>query len=364
MATVSSTFTATGVSSNLFVADKAEEISLSLSGTYAATVELQRSSNPSSGFETVSTHSTANATVALDFPNDRPNQYWRLLCRSYTSGTVTYSISDGDAILEEFKDEFGNVKMTYTQAGVSFPGTMAVTGTTALTGTVTTSGALNPGGNVDIGGTLDVTGAVTTDSTVNMSAGAVTLGTVAGTPTFSGNVTFGADMLTTTNVGTANTGVTAIEEGNGSKHVTKLTISQADAFDIADNAALADGYLIYTFPAGNCIITNAYMSVGVTTAEAVSQTDTPDVGLGTVIATGAVATLDGTPTFEDIITGQTAADANGTATVAAAAPEFLIKTGDAHTLHVNIADTWADDTGADLTTDLAGTVVIEWTFLD
>ena len=76
------------------------------------------------------------------------------------------------------------------------------------------------------------------------------------------------------------------------------------------------------------------------------------MGLGTVIGSGAVATLDGTATFENILTGQTAADANGTATVKTALPTagvpFIIESGDAHTLHFNVADAWADDTGGDL----------------
>lgn len=177
----------------------------------------------------------------------------------------------------------------------------------------------------------------------------------------------GGDLRTASNVGTANTGVTAVEYGDGYNHQTVLTVSVTDALTIADTAALADGYLLYTFPAGAVIVNSAYMSMGMTAASTEAQADTPDVGLGTVIASGAVATLDGTGTFEDIITGQTAADANGTATVKTAIPTagvpFVIESGDAHTLHFNVADTWANDTGGDLTADIAGTVVVNWTFM-
>lgn len=174
-------------------------------------------------------------------------------------------------------------------------------------------------------------------------------------------------LITSANVGTANTGVTAVEYGDGRLHQTVLTVSVTDAVDIDDTAALADGYLLYTFPAGAIVIESAYMSMALTVASTEAQSDTPDVGLGTVIASGAVATLDGTGTFEDIITGQTAADANGSATVKTAIPTagtpFVIETGDAHTLHFNVADTWANDTGGDLTGDIAGTIVVNWRFM-
>lgn len=180
----------------------------------------------------------------------------------------------------------------------------------------------------------------------------------------SGNL---ANPTTDANVGTANTGVTAVEYGDGTNHRTVLTVSQADALTIADNAALADGYKVYTFPTGVVVVKSVYMSMAISAASTEAQADTPDVGIGTVIASGVVATLDGTGTFENLLTGQTAADANGTATVKTAVPtagtSFVIESGDAHTVHFNAADTWADDTGGDLTADIAGTIVIDWTFL-
>ena len=178
---------------------------------------------------------------------------------------------------------------------------------------------------------------------------------------------FNKGLTTGKNNGTANTGVTAAEYGDGYQHTTVLTVSQVNALTIADNAAIADGRLLYTFPAGAIVIDYAYMTMGMTAASAEAQSDTPDVGLGTVIASGAVSVLSGTATFEDIITGQTATDANGTATVKTTLPTagnpFVIESGDAHTLHFNVADTWADDTGGDLTADISGTVVLVWRFL-
>jgi hypothetical protein len=177
----------------------------------------------------------------------------------------------------------------------------------------------------------------------------------------------GSTLKCTSNVGAANTGVTAVEYGDGFTHTTVLTVSQADALTLADNAALADGYLLYTLPAGACIVESAYMSMAVTAAE--DTTATADVGLGTVIGSTAIATLDlgAGGTMENILTGQTAANCSGTATVKTAIPTanvpLVIAAGDAHTIHFNVADTWADTAGSDLTADIAGTVVINWIFL-
>ncbi len=167
------------------------------------------------------------------------------------------------------------------------------------------------------------------------------------------------------NKGTPNTGVTAVEYGDGYQHISVLTVSQVDALTLADNVAICDGYLLYTFPAGVIVIDYAYMTMAVTAAE--DTTATPDVGLGTAIGTGAVPTVDGTPTFEDIITGQAAANCSGTPTVKTLIPTagapFIIESADDRTLHFNVAATWADTAGVDLTADIAGTVVIAWRFL-
>lgn len=179
------------------------------------------------------------------------------------------------------------------------------------------------------------------------------------------DIVMSGDLTTTQNVGTANTGVTAVEYGNGVQHVTVLTVSQVDALTLDDDAALADGYLLYTFPAGVIVVNNAYMSMAITAGSSDLQADTPDVGLGTLEGSDAQATLDADDAAcENIITGQTAADANGTATVATIGGVSLAITAAAdHTVFFNAAATWSDDEQTDLTADIAGTVVLEWTLL-
>ena len=167
----------------------------------------------------------------------------------------------------------------------------------------------------------------------------------------------------TTHVGTVGTNVTAKEFGDVRNHITKLTLSSV-AFTIGDTAALADGALIYTFPAGALIINASSINVGLTLTTGTPTTDTPEIGLGTVIGTGAVATLGTTATFEDIMAGATTpvmADAAGTAELFTHVASLKVEAADAHTVHLNIADTWAnvDDTAA----TASGTVYIHWTLL-
>ena len=100
------------------------------------------------------------------------------------------------------------------------------------------------------------------------------------------------------NYGTAGTGVVATEYGNGLYHQTVLTYASFTK-DIAA-AALAHGKAGYTFPVGGIHIHGGTIDATITGATSVA---TPDIGIGTVIGSGAVAVLGGTGTFEDICDG-------------------------------------------------------------
>jgi hypothetical protein len=172
---------------------------------------------------------------------------------------------------------------------------------------------------------------------------------------------------TGTNVGTAGTGVTAVEFGDKYVHTTVLTVSQADAITLGDNASLADGYLIYTLPAGAVVVNSAYLNIDVSNAE--HTTEATDIGLGTTIGTGAVATLDGTAGFENIATGFTGAIDTASVTTdicnsTAGTGGLIIQSGNPHLIHINVAGAWADTAGTALDASLTGTVVIHWTFME
>lgn len=161
-------------------------------------------------------------------------------------------------------------------------------------------------------------------------------------------------------LGTAGTNVTAYEYGTPWRRTTVLSLSSVDLPDIAGGADLGVGMLVYTFPAGEVCIRDTYMSVAIQQVDGNITADTPDVGIGTVIASGAVAVLSGTATFENILTGQTAADCDGTATVKTVDTPLVIATAGAHTVYLNVADGWAASGEANGT--VSGTIVINWDF--
>jgi len=166
------------------------------------------------------------------------------------------------------------------------------------------------------------------------------------------------------NLGTVSTGVTAVEHGNAYNKTTVLTVSSVLPA-IAGGADLAVGKLLYTLPAGDCIIESCYMSMALTAADGNIDADTPDGGLGTVIASGAVAVLSGTATFEDLITGQAFNNCTGTAEVVTLRPTagvpLIIPAASAHTIHFNVADGWA--ASGEAACPIAGTVIVNWRFL-
>lgn len=161
------------------------------------------------------------------------------------------------------------------------------------------------------------------------------------------------------NMGNAS-GVTNFTEGEG-VYRTLITVNSTLPA-IAGGANLGVGKALITFPAGVIRVFGAYMSLSIKQTTGNITADTPDGGLGTTIASGVVATLDGTAAFENILTGQTFNDCNGTAEVAHVSTDLLIAAADSHVVYFNVADGWAasGDTGALLT----GTVGILWAKMD
>lgn len=173
---------------------------------------------------------------------------------------------------------------------------------------------------------------------------------------------FGIDEgLQSLNVGAVSDYATALEYGDGSFHKTRLSLTGALP-TIAGGAALAVGRLIYTLPAGVIRIVSAYFDgVAITQSDGNIDADTPDVGIGTTIASGAVAVLSGNAAFENVLTGQTFTDCDGTAELVGAASTLIIDAADDHTLYLNVADTWA--ASGDAAATISGDVVITWEFL-
>lgn len=307
MATISKSFTAVGTGSSLFVR-AGESFTYDVSGTFVGTVLIERTENGGLSYEPVGISATGSASgTVVNYSNVGAN--YRFRCSAFTSGTIVCALADVSEISRSFKDQSGTSALDIVEGGVSLPGTLVVAGAAAL------------------GAVLSVTG----------------------------------ELKTGANLGTVNTGCTAVEYGNGRNHTTVLTVSTTLPA-IAGGAALGVGKLLYTLPTGEHIIESAYMSLAITQTQAHINADTPKVGLGTVIATGAVSVLSGTATFMNIITEQTATNCTGTATAKTAIPTaavpLVIAAAGAKTIHANAAASWA--ASGDAAALLTGTVVINW----
>ncbi len=170
--------------------------------------------------------------------------------------------------------------------------------------------------------------------------------------------------------GTPGVGVTAVTKGDGGNMVTTLTMDGAVLPAITGGGAQAVGLKVFDFPAGVTRTKAVHMSVGITQSEGNINLDTPEVGVGSVIATGGVSVLNGTTGFDDYVDETTAANCTGTetdltndiaTTPAIAAGMQLNLAGGVKSMHLNVADIWA--ASGDLAATLNGTIVFEWTFL-
>ena len=177
------------------------------------------------------------------------------------------------------------------------------------------------------------------------------------TPTFAG-------IKTSANIGTVGTGSTVAEYGDGYYHTSIITVSTTLPA-IAGGAALGVGKLAYTFPAGAIVVEEAKFSLAITQTQGNITSNTPYVGLGTVIASGAVSVLTGTATFENIGVGQLATNCSGTATVKTFDEQIdaiIIETGASpRTVYINAAAIWT--AGGDSAALLAGTITLTWKFM-
>lgn len=188
----------------------------------------------------------------------------------------------------------------------------------------------------------------------------------------------GMGSATATTFGTVTTAATttALEHFTGIEHRTIMTLTSFAVGTSADNASLGIGAKLYTFPAGNILITGATIHGGVTAAISVT-TNTPEVALGTVIASGAIAST--TTTMENIVDGgaggmlgdfvAVAPDVAGTATLfkgmlATSKGGLLIKAsgGLSHDVYLNVAAAWVDVTAPGAVT-FTGTVTLNWQIL-
>lgn len=123
------------------------------------------------------------------------------------------------------------------------------------------------------------------------------------------------------------------------------------------NGNSANGVLLTTLPAGAQGIKISRLNISLLASNGSMVNDTPDVGIGTVKATGAVNVLSGTATFENILTGQTALNANGsTFNGTDLTVDLLTNASGVKTIYLNAADAWAGNGSVAAT----GEIQIQW----
>lgn len=152
--------------------------------------------------------------------------------------------------------------------------------------------------------------------------------------------------------------VTSQTTGSPEGYKTVLTLNGAFPA-IAGGAALGVGKLIMTLPAGARFVTGSAYSIALKQTEGNVTADTPEVGLGTTISSGANATLGAVgAAAENISEGSATADCNGTAELVEKTTNLAIAAAGDHTIYLNVADTWASSGDAAL--GFSGTATIWW----
>lgn len=148
----------------------------------------------------------------------------------------------------------------------------------------------------------------------------------------------------------------------------KLTAHPVNTAAIAGGADKGFGVKVFGFDddlafVANCnkvIVTGAGIDLSLSESDGNITADTPDLGLGTVVASGTVAVLSGTATFENILTGQTMNDCNDTREVNyvdLAQGLTLAVTSDCY---LNLADGWAASGESAGTLVATGDIVVDW----
>lgn len=162
--------------------------------------------------------------------------------------------------------------------------------------------------------------------------------------------------LTDQNVGVAGDDMSVVEYGNKHQHVTEITIEEFT--QAIAGAALGFGKKLYDFPAGGVKVTRVMMDINIA---APTDTIVGELGVGTIVAVGAIATLGaGHNDMEDIVDGfaNTITSSGGADTQAYKEAESGILDGSstAKDAYFNVAATWT--ASEDLT--ISGKIVLFW----
>jgi alpha-ketoglutarate-dependent taurine dioxygenase len=156
--------------------------------------------------------------------------------------------------------------------------------------------------------------------------------------------------------------VVSKETADGINGVTILTLTSFPVGVIPDNASLGFGAALCSIQPTTATVVVKRVTLDVSLLSTVSNTaQTPVVGVGSTVASGAVSVLSGTTTFENYFAGQAVADVAGTRLLSSKVPGTVeVSSGAGHTMYLNTAAAWAD-VASTAAVAASGTVTIEWT---
>jgi hypothetical protein len=99
-----------------------EQVTADLSGTFSATLIVERTFDGGSTYEEVA---SATAPEAVTYENKTSDAgTYRFRCDAYTSGTAVTTLTSVAEVYQEFSDPAGDVVMQLVEGGVTFPGTV------------------------------------------------------------------------------------------------------------------------------------------------------------------------------------------------------------------------------------------------
>ncbi len=174
-------------------------------GTFAGTILLESSEYVDFGYTTEATHTANTSSGAYTNRTDHP-RYVRFNCTDYTGDSIDLDVTVGSGSAEglhfhdnAIADSEEQVKMSFTDAGVSIPGTLSVTGAISMSGDVSVNSLTSTAG-VTVGTDLTLS-ALTASRAVFTNGSKVA---VSNAITGTGNVVMSASPTLTGTIGAAN----------------------------------------------------------------------------------------------------------------------------------------------------------------
>ena len=298
MTTVSTSHTAVSESATLIVPAAGETISFALSGTYIATIVMERSvgSGEDAWEPILGPFNTDDATEAADYVTQTRGERFRSRCTAFTSGTAVTTVADGDKVIRRNTDSLGNIIYTDRQSGRTYANVLAAP---SLVGS---DAAFDQDGQAAAqGGAITQRGG--TSSTAGNAGGVSEV--IGGTP---GSTGIGGAASVTGGIGGST---------SGAGGVASVTGGAATAGNTAGGAAsVTGGAATGTGAGGAASATSGAGAAGTTGTAGASGTNTVTSGVGGTATTG-VGGASGAVTLSSAA-GGAASGATGTGGAAGA----------------------------------------------